>query len=83
MEGLLVNGDLVPAADDDEDDDVDAVPDVAAAVSLETTLVRARFSDFKRSFSAFSLWSCYILFCKPPINLCIYSIKKIQYSEPH
>ena len=31
---------------------------VAAAVSLETTRVSARFSDFNFSFSDFSFWSC-------------------------
>jgi hypothetical protein len=35
-----------------------AVGAVAASVSLLTTRIRAQFSDFKRSFSNLSLWSC-------------------------
>jgi hypothetical protein len=44
---------------------------VAAAVSLETTRVRARFSHFSFSFSAFSFCSC----CTPKHNK--YFFKKI------
>ncbi len=43
------------AAAEEEEDGAAAV---AAAVSLETTRVNARFSDFSRSFSAFKRCSC-------------------------
>ncbi len=43
------------AAAEEEEDGATAV---AAAVSLETTRVNARFSDFSRSFSAFKRCSC-------------------------
>lgn len=36
-----------------------ALAAAADAVNLETTRVRARFSDLSLSFSAFSFWKCY------------------------
>ena len=45
------------------EEDVLGVAAVAAAVNLDTTLVRARFSDFNLSFSAFSFCICCCFFC--------------------
>ena len=51
-------GDGVVLAEEEDLDPEDGVLAVVAAVNLDTTRVRARFSDLRRSFSAFSFCSC-------------------------